>query len=203
MSQRLAARHLIGKIIEHLILVVESIVHLVLGIERLDNPEAAQCLLYGGHKDTPLRLSLERSALQTLAHTPHDNAGKRQEDKYKESELPRYGDHHAETDDNHNRILEHHVERCHDRILDFRHVAAHSCHHIAFALHSEKAYRQPRYLVIDIVADIANYTRAHRNYEVGTQISRPGLQSGHYHQLPASRPGRSQLSVPGYNNRSY
>ena len=140
MSQRLATRYTIGQTIELLILAMETCTHLIFGVESLDDAQSAKGLLDIGHQYTPLVLPLKRLTLKAFAYTTHNHSGQRQQHKHKHSQLPRHGHHHSQAHDNHHRIFEHHIQRCHHRILDFGHIAAHTRHHIALALARKEPY---------------------------------------------------------------
>ncbi len=129
-----------------------------------------------------MRLALERLAFQPLAYTAHYKADNGEQHEDKDCQLPRDGNHHGQAGDNHDRIFENHVERRHNRVLDFGHVAAHTCHDVALALDGKEADWQGGDFVVDIVADIAHDTRAHRYDEVGAEECRTGLEAGHDYQ---------------------
>ena len=170
----------VGDAIEYIVFGMEPVDHLVLGIKSLDDAQPAQRLLDNRHQQAPLVLPFERTAFEFLAHLSHDISRRGKEDKHKNRELPADGKHRDQADDNHNGVLEHHVERSHDRVLDFAHITRHARHYIALLLTGKEAYGQAHHLLVDIVANIAYDTRPQRNHEVRTQIGGRGLEEGHH-----------------------
>ena len=130
------------------------------------------------HQCAPLLLPDQRSAFQPFPNASHHQSCYGQEDEHKECQLPADDNHHAEAHDNHNRVFEHHVERCHDGILHFRHVARHASHNVAFALAGEESDRQRNDFVVDVVADVAYDSGADGDEEICAQVGGSCLESG-------------------------
>ena len=181
-GQLVAAVHASRQVAVFFVLSPETVHHLLLGIEGLDDAQSADCLLYIRHNGAKLVLLFKRSALEILAHAAHDKAGNREQDEYKKRQLPAHKEHHRKAHHYHDGVLEHHVERHHHRVLYFGHVTAHACHHVALALAREETYGQRHHLVINHSTQVANHASAQRYHEEGGHIGGSGLQSGHHHQ---------------------
>ena len=113
-SEGLATRHGVGEAVEFLVLLMEAAAHLLLGVEGLDDAQTAESLLDVGHEYAPLRLPFERLTFEALAHATHDDADEGQQKEHEDGKLPRHCNHHAQAGDNHDGVLEQHIERRHD-----------------------------------------------------------------------------------------
>ena len=174
---------------------VEAPVHLVLGAEGLDYAQSAERLFHLAHRVAPQCLRLLRLLLEPAAYAPHDPSHQRDEQDGEQSELPAYEHHRREVGEDEYRVLEKHVERGHDGAFHLEHVAAHARYYVALALLGEEAQGERSYLVVELVAYVAHYTRAYRYYggrrdEVGS-----GLEQGHEGQREADEEQRERLPV--------
>ena len=181
MRQRLPAVDSIGYAIKTIVIVVKPFYHFILGIEGFDNAQPAQSLLYDRHQQSPLILPFERTTFQFLTDLSHNVSCRRKQNQDKKSKLPTNGEHGRQTYNNHNGILEHHIERCHYRIFYLPYISRHTGHDIAFLLTGEKTDRQAHYFFIHIIANIAHDSRPKRYHEIGAQIGSGRLEKGHHH----------------------
>ena len=193
--QLVAALHAARDVAVFLVLLREAALHLVLGIEGLDDAQSANGLLDVAQQRAPLVLPIERHAFQALAHGAHDEPGNGQQHKHKQGELPAHNHHHRQAHDNHDGILEHHVERRHDAVLHLGHIAAHARHHIALALVAEETDGQAHNPVVDLVAYVAHHAGANGNHIVGGQICAARLQGGHHHQRTGYHSERRGVAI--------
>ena len=161
---------------------VEALVHRLLGAESLDNPQSAERFLHLTHRVAPQRLRLHRLRLQLLANQAHKPAENRHENDGEQRELPRNDEQRGEIDHNQNRILKQHVERRHNRIFDFLHIAAHACNDVALALLREETERQRRDFLVELVADVAHHARANRHNRRRRQEVSPRFQERQHRQ---------------------
>ena len=195
MGQLVAAAHAGHDVAVLLVLPLKAAFHLALGVKGLDDAQTADGLLDVAQHHAPLGLSLERNALQAFAHTAHHEPCHRQQHKHKQSQLPTQGNHHRQAGYDHDRILEHHVERGHDGVLHLGHITAHAGHHVALALVGEETDGQGHDLVVNLVADVAHHARANGNHTEGAQVGAPGLKSCHHNQRGSDTSQRRRLPV--------
>ena len=166
MGETLAPRHSVGHLEELLSVAPEATPHLRFGVESLDNAQSAERFFDETHYDAPFLLSLERLAFESLADLSHHQSGQRQQNQHEQRQLPAYENHRRQTDDNHDRVLEQHVEAGHHTGFDLGDVAAHSRHDIALAFAGEEAYRKAKNLLIHRVAYVADNSVAQRNDKI-------------------------------------
>ena len=151
---------------------LEAFLYLLLSVESLDDAQSAQRLFDLAHQSAPLLLPFEGLTLQLLPHLPHHIAGKRQEDKDKQGELPTDSNHADEVNRNEDGVFEEHVERAHHRGFDFVHVARDAGQDVALPLLGEESERELGYLAVNLVADIADHASADRNHREEGQVHR-------------------------------
>ena len=135
--------------------VCKSLVHLVLGIERLDDAQSAQSFFQLCHEVTPLVLCHQRFAFQHSAYSSHNPTHEREYGNGEEGQFPAGRNQGTEVEDNQYRILEEHVQRSHDAVFYFVHVTTHAGHDVTLALFGEEAQWQRQDLVVEGNADIA------------------------------------------------
>ncbi len=162
MSKCLTACYIFRNFIETFIVAGKTVLDLSLGIESFDDAQASERFFYIAHDYAPLVLALQRFPFQLFTDAAHDRAGNWQQNQYKNRKLPADGNHHTETHENHDGILEEHVERRHYGVLHLGHVSAHACYDITLAFGSEKTYRKLDNLAIHGITYIPHYTHAHR-----------------------------------------
>ena len=199
MGELVAAAHAPRQVAVFLVLAGKAVLHLLLGVERLDDAQSANGLLDVAHDGAQLVLLLERHALEVLAHTAHDQAGNRQQDEHKERQLPAHKEHHRQAHHYHDGVLEHHVERHHHRVLHLGNVAAHAGHHVALALTGEETYGQRHHLVVDHRPEVAHHARAQRYHEIGSHVGGAGLEARHHHQCSGDARQRHTPATAGYD----
>ena len=158
---------------------VEPAVHLLFGTEGLDDAQSAQRLLDLAHRVAPQGLGLDALRLQLATHIAHQPAHDGHDDEREERQLPGNEDEGRKIRDDEDRILEQHLERRHDGVLNLLHVATHTGNDVALALLREEAKWQCRNLLVELVADVTHHARADRNYrgsreEVGTRLEKSG-----------------------------
>ena len=84
MGQCLPRGYMPGDGPELLVLGFKPLLNRLLGMEGLDHPKPAQCLLKEADQIAPLRLPLEGVALEPLAYTTHDKSRHREQEHHKE-----------------------------------------------------------------------------------------------------------------------
>ena len=77
MCQLLAAEDLHRRTAKLLVGTMEPILHLLLGIECLDDTQAAKRFFYLAHQASPLILPFQTLALESFAHLTHQSSGYR------------------------------------------------------------------------------------------------------------------------------
>ena len=182
MGEDVAAVHARLDGAEGLVLALEAAAHLVLGVKGLDDAQAADGLLDVAQQHAPLVLALERDAFQAFAHTAHDPARDGQQHEHEQRQLPADDNHHHQAGDDHDGVLEQHVERGHDGVLDLGHVTAHARHHVALALVGEEADGQRGDFGVNLVADVTHHTGADGDHVEEAQVAAACLQARHEHQ---------------------
>ena len=142
---------------------VETLVHRLLGTERLDDAQSAERLLHLAHRVAPQGLCLDALLLQLTSDQSHEPSEDGHEDDGEQRELPRHDDERGEIDQDENRVFEQHVERCHDARLYLLHVAAHAGDDVALTLLGEEAEVQRVDLLIELVSDVAHHSCTNRD----------------------------------------
>ena len=105
-SHLLAGIHSVDGFSVLVVRIHESLVHLVLGIERLDDAQSTQGLFQLCHEVTPLVLCYQRLALQHSAYSSHNPTHERKYGNGKECQLPAGRNQGTEVEDDEYRILE-------------------------------------------------------------------------------------------------
>ena len=139
---------------------VETTVHLLLGTEGLDDAQTSEGLLHLTHRVAPQALGLHALGLQLTAYPTHKPAHDGHDDEGKHRQLPRDEKQHGEVADDEDGVLEEHLERGHDGVLDLLHVATHAGNDVALALLGEEAQGQGVDFLVELVSDIADHTCA-------------------------------------------
>ena len=142
MSKTLPYAHLDDLVAMLVVDVTEAFVHLFLGAERLDDAQTAESFLHLRHSVAPKVLSLQRARFQLSSYAPHDKAHDRDEDECEECQLPRDDKQGYEVGYDEYRVLEHHVQRGHDRVFDGGDVTCDACDDVALPLLCEESYRE-------------------------------------------------------------
>ena len=70
--------------------------------------------------------------------------------------MPTHGKHGTHIDEDEDGIFNHHVERGGDTAVYLAHIGADTCQNVALALFGEEGERQGKYLLVDVVADVAD-----------------------------------------------
>ena len=143
--------------------VVETLVHLLLCTESLDNAKSAKSFFHLTHGVAPERLGIGALRFQFSAHKAHEPTKDRHKDNGEESELPANGNKGAEINNYEDRVFEKHVETRHDAVLHLLHIATHAGNDITFAFFAKEAKVQRSYLLIYLVSNVAHNSCADRN----------------------------------------
>ena len=162
---------------------VEAAGHAFLGVEGLDDAQAAQGLLYLRHGVAPERLGFQRAALELFADDAHDPAHDGNEEDGEQRQLPADKEQGAEIEDNQDGVLDQDLDGTGDGILHFLHVTAHAGDDVALLLFGEKADGQAQDLVVNLHADILHNTGADGNHYGRCAEITGGLEDGgHAHE---------------------
>ena len=155
--------------------IVKATVHTLLGTESLDDTQTAERLLHLTHRVAPECLCLDRLCFQLSAYPSHEPSHDGHDNEGEKREFPRDEDEGSEIADNEDRVLEEHLQRCHDGVLDLLHVTTHAGDDITFALLGEESEWQRSDFLVELVADIAHDTSPDGNdrgcgEEIGTSL---------------------------------
>ena len=170
---------------------VETGGHGLLGKEGLYYAESAQSLFHHAHSVAPQGLGLGRTLLEVTPYDSHQPHHQRCEHQHEEGEFPGDEDEGPYVENDEDRILQDHVQRTGDGVLDLLHVAAHAGDDIPFALLGEEPEGKGEYLVVDLQAHVLHYARAHWHHHRGGA------------EVAGSLEGRHQDKYPGKNEKGY
>ena len=134
MGQSLTRGHAVDCISIVIAALIETLFHLLLGNESLDDAQATQRLLQLGHRVAPLALCLERLPLQFLTYSTHHPTHGRHYKQCEHGQLPTDGNHRGEINDNQNGILDEHIQRTGDGRLHLGHVTTHAGDNVSLTL---------------------------------------------------------------------
>ena len=92
----------------------ESVLHLLLSYERLDDAQSSESLLDDAESVAPFRLCVERLFLQLLSYPSDAERHEGNDQQGEECEFPADGDESDEVNEDEDRVFDHHVERAGD-----------------------------------------------------------------------------------------
>ena len=157
---------------------VEAAGHAFLGIEGLDDAQAAEGLFDLRHGIAPERLGFQRAAFELFADGPHDPAHDGNEDDGEQGQLPADEEQGAEVEENQDRVFDENLDGAGDGILHLLHVTAHAGDDVALLLLGEKADGKAQDLVVNLHADILHHTGADGNHHGRRAEIAGGLEDG-------------------------
>ena len=146
--------------------------HDIVAIGRIDTVKATVHTLLGTETEC---LCLDRLCFQFTAYPSHEPSHDGHDNEGEKRQFPRDEDEGSEIADNEDRVLEEHLQRCHDGVLDLLHVTTHAGDDITFALLGEESEWQRSDLLVELVADIAHDASPDGNdrgcgEEIGTSL---------------------------------
>ena len=142
---------------------VETTIHLTLCTEGLDDTQTTERLLHLTHRIAPQTLGLDALGLQLTTYPTHEPAHDGHDDEGEEGQFPRDEDQGGEVTHDQDRVLEQHLERRHDGVLDLLHITTHTGDDVTLAFLGEETQWQGGDLLVELVADVAHHTSTDRD----------------------------------------
>ncbi len=155
---------------------LKAVGHLLLGVESLDDAEAAQGFLHLGHGVAPEGLRLQGLPLELFADNAHHPDESGDESKHDEHHFRTQEHQEPEIEDDQDRVLDQHLDGSGDGGLHLVHVAAHPGDDVALAFLGEETDGQVQDLVVDAVADVLDDAGADRDHHGGGAEIAGGLE---------------------------
>ncbi len=193
----LAYGHAVHVVAVLLIGLPETVRHLLLCNESLDDAQASEGLVQLGDNVAPTTLHLGRLALEFAAYLAHHPPGKRCDEQHEESKFPTDGNKGDEAHDDGYGLAYHHVHGRHHGTLHALGICTHAGNDVALVLLGEETQGQAQHLVIQLRADVLHHTGAQGHHHCAGGKVAQGLYAGHHHQRRAHDDQRNEGSVLG------
>ena len=175
----------------------KPVLQFLFGTKGLDYSQSAKCLLDLHQQFGRLLLTFGGAFLQRAPDQAYQPSGGGQENEHKERQLPAEAEQDDQIDDNHYRVLEQHVQRCHNTGFHLVDIRGHAGHDVAFACLGEIAHRQRHHLVVQLSAQIPEYASPNGDHKERGKVGAQTFEACHRHQEQPQQEEHPSGSVGG------